>query len=121
MTLISGHVTQALSLRSLATFSETLGPHSYHLKAGSVARSTLSDALNKRDYRPFQDLCELLLRGINRQQQKEVGAMVSLIDSTSITLRGPHFDDWTAATKTASPKDSKCMWDWIWRNWPRCT
>lgn len=100
VTLISGHVTQALSLRSLATFSETLGPHSYHLKAGSVARSTLSDALNKRDYRPFQDLCELLLRGISRQQRKEVGAMVSLIDSTSITLRGPHFDDWTAATKT---------------------
>ncbi|WP_454865721.1 IS4 family transposase [Pseudomonas umsongensis] len=100
VTLISGHVTQALSLRSLATFSETLGPHSYHLKAGSVARSTLSDALNKRDYRPFQDLCELLLRGISRQQRKEVGAMVSLIDSTSITLRGPDFDDWTAATKT---------------------
>jgi putative transposase len=100
VTLISGHVTQALSLRSLATFSETLGPHSYHLKAGSVARSTLSDALNKRDYRPFQDLCELLLRGISRQHQKEVGAVVSLIDSTSITLRGPDFDDWTAATKT---------------------
>jgi hypothetical protein len=60
VTLVSGHVTQALSLRSLATFSETLSPHSYHLKAGPVARSTLSDALNKRDYRPFQDLCELL-------------------------------------------------------------
>ena len=26
--------------------------------------------------------------------------MASLIDSTSITLRGPHFDGWTAATKT---------------------
>ena len=100
VTLVSGHVTQALSLRSLATFSETLSPHSYHLKAGPVARSTLSDALNKRDYRPFQDLCELLLRGISRQQRKEVGAMVSLLDSTSITLRGPHFDGWTAATKT---------------------
>lgn len=100
VTLVSGHITQALSLRSLATFSETLSPHSYHLKAGPVARSTLSDALNKRDYRPFQDLCELLLSGISRQQRKEVGAMVSLLDSTSITLRGAHFDDWTAATKT---------------------
>lgn len=100
VTLVSGHITQALSLRSLATFSETLGPHSYHLKAGPVARSTLSDALNKRDYRPFQNLCELLLSGISRQQRKEVGAMVSLLDSTSITLRGAHFDDWTAATKT---------------------
>lgn len=100
VTLVSGHITQALSLRSLATFSETLSPHSYHLKAGPVARSTLSDALNKRDYRPFQDLCELLLSGISRQQRKEVGAMVSLLDSTSITLRGTHFDDWTAATKT---------------------
>lgn len=100
VTLVSGHVTQALSLRSLATFSETLAAHSYHLQAGPIARSTLSDALNKRDYRPFQDLCENLLRGVGRQQRKEVGAMVSLIDSTSITLRGPHFDDWTAATKT---------------------
>ncbi|WP_095143139.1 MULTISPECIES: IS4 family transposase [unclassified Pseudomonas] len=100
VTLISGHLTQALSLRSLATFSETLAAHSYHLQAGPIARSTLSDALNKRDYRPFQDLCELLLRGVSHQQRKAVGAMVSLIDSTSITLRGPHFDDWTAATKT---------------------
>lgn len=100
VTLVSGHITQALSLRSLATFSETLSPHSYHLKAGPVARSTLSDALNKRNYRPFQDLCQLLLSGISRQQRKEVGAMISLLDSTSITLRGPHFDDWTASTKT---------------------
>lgn len=100
VTLISAHLTQASSLRSLANFSETLGPHSYHLKASPIARSTLSDALNKRDYRPFQNLCEFLLLGISRQQRKEVGAMVSLIDSTSITLRGPHFDDWTAATKT---------------------
>ncbi|MGX1186425.1 hypothetical protein AB7M29_004104 [Pseudomonas sp. F-14 TE3623] len=67
VTLVSSHVTQALSLRSLVTVSETLGPHSYHLYAGPVARSTLSDALNKRDYQPFQDFCELLLCGICRQ------------------------------------------------------
>ncbi|SER99231.1 protein of unknown function [Pseudomonas sp. NFACC02] len=100
VTLVSGHLTQALSLRSLATFSETLAPHRYHLRAGPIARSTLSDALNKRDYRPLQDLCEILLSGVSRQQRKDIGAMVSLVDSTSITLRGPHFDDWTAATKT---------------------
>ncbi|MGV8919790.1 MAG: IS4 family transposase [Pseudomonas sp.] len=100
VTLVSGHLTQASSLRSLATFSQTLAPHRYHLHAGPIARSTLSDALNKRDYRPLQDLCELLLSGVSRQQRKAVGAMVSLIDSTPITLRGPHFDDWTAATKT---------------------
>lgn len=100
VTLVSGHLTQALSLRSLATFSQTLAPHRYHLQAGPIARSTLSDALNKRDYRPLQELCEFLLSGVSRQQRKAVGAMVSLVDSTSITLRGPHFDDWTAATKT---------------------
>lgn len=100
VTLVSGHLTQALSLRSLATFSETLAPHRYHLRAGPIARSTLSDALNKRDYRPLQALCEILLSGVSRQQRKDIGAMVSLVDSTSITLRGPHFDDWTAATKT---------------------
>ncbi|SEQ80969.1 protein of unknown function, partial [Pseudomonas sp. NFACC02] len=39
VTLVSGHLTQALSLRSLATFSETLAPHRYHLRAGPIARS----------------------------------------------------------------------------------
>ena len=100
VTMVSGHLTQASSLRSLVAFSETLGPHRYHLNAGPIARSTLSDALNKRDYRPFQDLCGLLLSGVSRQQRKDATAMVNLIDSTSITLRGPYFDDWTAATKT---------------------
>lgn len=100
VTLIRGHLTQASSLRSLATISENFGPHSYHLKADPIARSTMSDALNKRDYRPLQDLCGYLMSAVSRQQRKEIGAMVSLIDSTSITLRGPHFDGWTAATKT---------------------
>jgi putative transposase len=100
VTMVYGHLTQALSLRSLAIYSENLAAHNYHLQVRPIARSTLSDALNKRDYRPFQDLCQLLLRGVSRQQRKEAGAMVSLIDSTSITLRGPNFNDWTAATKT---------------------
>ena len=99
-TMVYGHLTQALSLRSLAIYSENLAAHNYHLQVRPIARSTLSDALNKRDYRPFQDICQFLLRGVSRQQSKEAGAMVSLIDSTSITLRGPNFDNWTAATKT---------------------
>ncbi|WP_265065085.1 IS4 family transposase [Pseudomonas sp. B21-056] len=100
VTLIFGQITQASSLRALATASQSLEPHHYHLNARSMVRSTLCDALSKRSSEPFRLACEHLLQGVGRKQRKSLEAMVTLIDSTSITLRGPGFDDWTAATKT---------------------
>ena len=65
-----------------------------------MVRSTLCDALNKRSSEPFRLACEHLLQGIGRKQRKSLEAMITLIDSTSISLRGPGFDEWTTATKT---------------------
>ena len=100
VTLIFGQITQASSLRALATASQSLEPHHYHLNARNMVRSTLCDALSKRSPEPFRLACEHLLQGVGRKQRKSLEAMITLIDSTSITLRGPGFDDWTAATKT---------------------
>lgn len=99
-TLIFGHMTQAKSLRKLAKSSEVLESHRYHLNADNISRSTLSDALNKRDPTPLRLMLELLLRGVGRKQRKIIKPMITLIDSTSITLRGPGFDDWTFESKT---------------------
>ncbi len=100
ITLIFGQMTQAQSLRTLATASQSLEPHRYHLNAKNMVRSTLCDALNKRSPEPFRLACEHLLQGVGRKQRKSLEAMITLIDSTSISLRGPGFDDWTSATKT---------------------
>lgn len=100
ITLIYGQLVQAKSLRTLATASQSLEPHRHHLNAKNMVRSTLCDALNKRSSEPFRLACEHLLQGIGRKQRKSLEAMITLIDSTSISLRGPGFDEWTTATKT---------------------
>jgi IS4 transposase len=100
VTLLLGQLTQARSLRSLAVTSQSLQPHSYHLNATSLSRSTLSDALQKRSCEPLKAVCQLLLAEVGRKQRRSMEPMISLIDSTCITLRGPRFDDWTLATKT---------------------
>src|SRR5690606_39571944 len=68
--------------------------------ANSLSRSTLSDALQKRSPEPLKAVCQLLLTQVGRKQRRSIAPMISLIDSTCITLRGPRFDDWTLATKT---------------------
>ncbi|MNM87023.1 Transposase DDE domain protein [compost metagenome] len=100
VTLIYGQLHQVKSLRTLATAFSSLDTHHYHLNARSMGRSTLSDALRKRSSEPFRLLCEELLKGVSRQQRQSCQQMISLIDSTSITLRGPGFDEWTQATRT---------------------
>lgn len=100
ITLIYGQLVQAKSLRTLATASQSLEPHRYHLNAKNMVRSTLCDALSKRSSEPFRLACEHLLQGVGRKQRKSLDATITLIDSTSISLRGPGFDEWTSATKT---------------------
>lgn len=99
-TLIFGQLTQAKSLRKLVKSSEVLDPYRYHLNAANISRSTLSDALNKRDPTPLRRVAELMLHAVGRKQRKSFESMITLIDSTSITLRGPGFDDWTLENKT---------------------
>jgi IS4 transposase len=65
-----------------------------------MMRSILCDALNKSSSEPFRLACESLLQGIGHKQRKSLKAMVTLIDSTAISLRGLVFDEWTTATKT---------------------
>lgn len=100
VTLLFGQLTQAKSLRSLAVTSQALQADHYHLNAKPLSRSTLCDALQKRSPEPFKVLCQLLIAQAARKQRREVEAMINLIDSTCITLRGPRFDGWTLANKT---------------------
>jgi len=54
VTLIYGQITQAKSLCTLDTASQSLEPHRHHLNAKNMVRSTLCDALNKRSSEPFR-------------------------------------------------------------------
>ena len=75
VTLLLGQLTQARSLRSLAVTSQSLQPHSYHLNATSLSRSTLSDALQKRSCEP--------LKGSSRNPGKDRNKNADLRDDVS--------------------------------------
>lgn len=121
VTLLLGQLTQARSLRSLAVTSQSLQPHSYHLNATSLSRSTLSDALQKRSCEPLKAVCQLLLAQVGRKQRRSMEPMISLIDSTCITLRGPGSMTGLLPPRRGSPKGSSSMSDWTLSNSPRLT
>ena len=61
----------------------------------SIRRSTLSEALAKRDTRPFADMLIELISLCGRTLRKQAGDLPYLLDSTPIALKGRGFDQWT--------------------------
>lgn len=72
----------------------------YHLGMVPVHRSTLSDANAQRPWQLFADVVCTLLQQLPCKLRQELQDLVYLLDSTSITLKGPGFDSWTARTRT---------------------
>jgi IS4 transposase len=98
--MLYGQINQIGSLRTLMTGFNTQAHHHYHLNTQPAKRSTVSDALSKRSPAPFKAVCESLMQTITRQQRKSCKELLCIIDSTVITLRGPHYDAWTGENKT---------------------
>src|ERR1044071_235894 len=83
------------SLRSLIASFNAHPNHHYHLGCKTVARSTLSDANSQGDWRVFQAVAEALMQGVSGKIARDGKDFMRLIDSTSFTLKGPGFDEWT--------------------------
>jgi putative transposase len=88
------------SLRALAASFNAHPNHHYHLNCKPIARSTLADANARGNWQVFQALAEALMQQIPGKLREEGKQVLHLIDSTSITLKGPGFDEWTRATRT---------------------
>ena len=100
VSMIYAHLSYSNSLRTLEQSFNANSSHHYHLNVRSIRRSTLSEALAKRDTRPFADMFAELMRTCSRTLRKptqETADLLYLIDSTPIALKGHGFDQWVGS------------------------
>jgi putative transposase len=103
--MVYAQISGARSLRQIeAGFNTHACAHHYHLGTAEVARSTLAQANGKADVAFFSAVASALLARLQgareRKQARALNTVLKIIDSTSITLKGTHFDAWTSANAT---------------------
>ena len=91
--LIYAQLSGLCSLRGLAASWNANAHHHYHLGVSRLARSTLSDANERRPPSIFQETFSQLSGLADRLVRKEGGEMVRLIDATPVPLG--RVVDWT--------------------------
>jgi len=94
LSLIFAQLSGCRSLRELEVSYNSLPEHHYHLGCDPIKRSTLSDANRNRDAGVFEAICQGLLTQTHRRVRKEIKALLYLLDSTPICLRGRGYE-WT--------------------------
>lgn len=97
--MIYAQLSHCKSLRDVEVgFNSHVAEH-YHLGCNTVKRSTLADANKKRKASLFGDVCQQLMGQVNRQLRRELKSFLYLLDSSSITLKGLGYDNWTLNNK----------------------
>jgi IS4 transposase len=105
--MVYGHLSGASSLRVLEAGYNSQSNHHYHLGTRAIRRSTLADANRQRDPEVFADAARQLMAQAQRSLRRDAGELLYLLDSTSLTLKGPGFDAWTRATRTRNTQGIK--------------
>lgn len=90
MVLVFAQLSGVDSLRGLAAAWGAGAHHHYHLGAGRLVRSTLSDANRRRPVAVFVETFSELARQADRTARKTGGDLVRLIDSSPIPLSRLH-------------------------------
>lgn len=107
VTMVYGHLSGAASLRMIEHSYNSQSQHHYHLGTGTIRRSTVADANAKRSPEPFMAVAQALMSQAHRKLRREGTQLLYLLDSTSITLKGRHFDAWTASNRTRNTQGVK--------------
>jgi putative transposase len=101
--LVAMVYAQLSGVSSLRTLELRFNSHArYHnaLRTDAIRRSTLADANEKRSTVVFDEVAAWLIHQVARKLRRETAALISLLDSTSITLKGREFDRWTLTNRT---------------------
>lgn len=98
--MVYAQLSGAGSLRVLEAGFNSQATHHYHLGTKAVRRSTLADANGKGKTEVFAETAQLLMSQAQRRLRREGMALLHLLDSTSITLKGLGFDPWTFENRT---------------------
>ena len=96
--MLYGQIVQAKSMRRVVEGFNSHNNCHYHLNTKSIKRSTFSEALSKRSVEPFKQICELLMAKVNGKEKKKCEEMISIIDSTPISLKGKGYE-WALENK----------------------
>lgn len=107
VSMVYAQLSGASSLRVLEAGFNSQRTHHYHLGSSPIRRSTLADANSKRKTDVFADAARLLMSQAKRQLRREGEELLYLLDSTSITLKGPGFDSWTQESRTRNTQGIK--------------
>ena len=105
--MIYAQMADISSLRVLETSFNAHCAQHYHLGCRELKRSSLSDMNASTSAEIFSKLAEALMHQVNRKMRGECKQVLRLIDSSSITLKGPGFDEWTAKTRTRNTQGVK--------------
>lgn len=86
--LLYGQLAGAASLREIVTGLESHAARLYHLGAGPVRRSTLSDANAQRPVAVFAELLATMMAQAHRGLRRKLAETTYLIDATGVRLNG---------------------------------
>ena len=85
--ILLGQLTNCSSLREIESTVKFHANEHYHLGLrGNIARSTLANANERRDWRIFRDVCFDLISNLSLFEKLETENLVKLIDSSPIRL-----------------------------------
>lgn len=107
LAMVYAQLSGASSLRVLETGFNSQRTQHYHLGTAPIRRSTLSDANGRRKTEVFADVAKLLMSQAQRRVRREGTELLYLLDSTSISLKGPGFDAWTSGNSTRNTQGIK--------------
>ena len=107
LVMVYAQLSGASSLRVLETGFNSQCTQHYHLGTAPIRRSTLSDANGKRKTEIFADAANLLMSQAQRSLRRESEELLYLLDSSSISLKGPGFDAWTSGNSTRNTQGIK--------------
>ncbi len=99
--MIYAQLSGATSLRTLEGSLNAHRAHHYHLGLSQpLRRSTLADANAKATLQVYSELAHSLMQQAQRRLRVEGQQVLRLLDSTSLSLKGAGFDQWTQDNRT---------------------
>lgn len=98
--MIYGQLSGASSLRELEAGFNSHAGHHYHLGVCAIKKSTLADANSQRKEDVFVEVVQTLMQKVSRTVRQQSKEGLSLLDSTSMSLKGREFERWTKKSKT---------------------
>jgi len=107
LAMVYAQLSGASSLRALELGFNSHSMHHRRLHTCAVHRSTLSDASERRSAVVFNDTAAWLMGKVSRKLRHDVTALMCLLDSTSITLKGREFDSWTLENRNRNTQGVK--------------